>query len=159
MHPVQAKIFHHRRCQAAVLELDEVAHESQAGPSRTWMPRPCIAKPDGWQHVDVRRLIAAIMDGHPNVYIVRCSFSVLDEDVKVSLVVQHACIDKFVLSIMQATAAVFGYQLSVWKCTLRIFVQRLHVRMCRRRVQVVIQLLDVLTMIPFRTTETEETFL
>jgi hypothetical protein len=41
---------------------------------------------------------------------------------------------------------------------LRIFVQKLHVRVSRRRIQVIVQFLDIFSMIPFRARDAKKPF-
>jgi hypothetical protein len=86
-------------------------------------------------------------------------FCVLRDDVEISVFCEHPRIDELVLRKFQATAAAFLDELIVGECSLRVFVKRLEVRMGRRRVEVIITLFAIFTVIAFRASESEETFL
>ena len=107
-----------------------------------------------------RRFIrAAIVRGDANEQVFRRLLGVFDIDVEIPVIVEDAGVDEFKLSCAQATPPIFLDQTRIRKFRLRVFVERLHVGMRRRRVEVVVELLYVLTVIALGASETEETLL
>ena len=89
---------------------------------------------------------------------VRARFGVLDKDVKVTIVVEEARVDQLELRNQLAPVRILLEQPTVGKCALRILVEHFHVGMRRRGIKVVVQFLDILTMIAFTVGKTKESF-
>lgn len=82
----------------------------------------------------------------------------LDVDVPVAILVKEVSIHQFKLANLPAPVLVLFLQLLVWEFGLRVLVEIFHVRMCRGRVEVIIDLFDVFTVISLVTVEAVETF-
>ena len=81
---------------------------------------------------------------------------VFDEHVEVAVVVERARVDQLEFRVVLAAAAVLFDELRVGKLALRIFVERLEIRVRRRRVEVVVALLDVLAVVAFAVGQAEQ---
>ena len=131
--------------------------EPRAG--RLAAPRPGVAEPEGRQHVERRRLRAAVGDGDLDEEVLRRRLRVLDEHVEVAIVVEHARVQQLVLEVVAAPAAVLLDEPAVGILRLRVLVEVLHVRVGRRRVEVEVVLLDVLAVIPLAVGQPEQALL
>ena len=96
-------------------------------------------------------------DSHQDV--VRTGFGVLHVDVEVSVVLEHARVEEFILHVVAVAPAVRLHQVGVGKGRLRILVQVLHVRVGRRAVEVEVVLLHILTMVPFAVGQSKQPLL
>ena len=83
----------------------------------------------------------------------------LDKHIPVPVLVQGVSIKKLVFRDLAPTILVLANQLIVGIGALGILVQKFHVRVRRGGVQIVVQFLDVFSMITFMTSYTEEAFL
>src|SRR5437868_13129175 len=101
----------------------------------------------------------AVRNRQANEDVVFVSLGVFCKDIEVAVVSKGSTVDEFKLSCAQATLPIFLDQTRIRKFRLRVFVERLHVGMRRRRVEVVVELLYVLTVIALGASETEETLL
>ena len=84
---------------------------------------------------------------------------VLDEDVEVAVLVEHARVEQFVLEFVPAPAAAGFDKVGVREGGLRILVEVLHVRVRRRAVEVEVVLLDVLAVIALAVGQAEQALL
>jgi hypothetical protein len=78
--------------------------------------------------VQNRGVGAAVVGGDADQNVVFVRFGVLDEDIKVAIVGEDACIQQFVLKVLCAAATVFGHQIAIREGRLRIFVEHLQDR-------------------------------
>src|SRR5436190_20376762 len=101
----------------------------------------------------------AVRNRQANEDVVVVGFGVFRKDIEVAVVIKGSAVDKFELSCPQTASPIFLDETRIRKFRLRIFVERLHVGMRRRRVEVVVELLYVLTVIALGASETEETLL
>src|SRR5581483_3896196 len=60
-------------------------------------PRPGIAKPEAWQHMDLGRFRPPITDRDPDQDVLRTSLGVLDEDIEVSVLIKDAGVEELIL--------------------------------------------------------------
>jgi hypothetical protein len=74
---------------------------------------------------------------------------VFNEHVEITVIIEHAGVDQFVLWIGAASLTVRGYQIVVWKRALRILVEVLQVRIGGGGVEVKVVLFDVLAVVAF----------
>ncbi len=81
---------------------------------------------------------------------------VFDENIKIAIVVEHACVQQLELRLVLAAAGFSSTSRCVRKFLLRIFVEHLQVRMRRRRVEIIINLLHVLAVIAFAVGQAEK---
>src|SRR5262249_28023616 len=84
---------------------------------------------------------------------------VFDEDVEITITIEHARVEKFVFHVIASPAARLLYELFLWKSGLRIFVQEFHVRMSRRRIEIEVILLYVLSVVALRPGQSEQPLL
>ncbi len=87
------------------------------------------------------------------------SLGVLDEDIEVTVVGEHARIQELVLRNIRAAAAVLGHQIRVREGALRIFVEHFQIRMRGGGVQIEIVLLDVFAVVALGVGHAEQAFL
>ena len=106
-----------------------------------------------------RALIRAVFDGNAHHDIVGCVLRILDPDVEVAVIVEHARIEDFIFGLIGAAPQIFLDQILIRVRGLRILVQHLHVRMRRRAVEIEVKLLHVLAVIAFLIRQPEEPFL
>jgi hypothetical protein len=71
----------------------------------------------------------------------------LDENVPIPVVVERVRVGDLELSDVAATVAILSDELLVWVGTLGVLVEVLHVGVRRGRVEVVVDLLDVLSVV------------
>ena len=134
-----------------------------AGPQplapRAEAPRPGVAKPDRRQHVHGRGLGAAIENADADEDVVRRRLRVLGEDVEVAAVIKDPRVEELELGVAPGATPVLVEQLLVRELALRVLVQRLHVGVGRRRIEIVVALLDVLAVVALGAREAEEALL
>ncbi len=70
-------------------------------------PRPRIAEPQLGKHVQCGGFGAAIVNRYLRQDIVRSSLEILDENVPVAILIEHAGIDQFEFVVLQAAIAIF----------------------------------------------------
>src|SRR5262249_44942130 len=85
--------------------------------------------------------------------------AVLDEDVPVAVLVEHARVEQLVLEILATPAAAGHHEIAVRIGRLRILVEVLHVRVGRRRVEVEVVLLHILAGVPLAVGQSEQPLL
>ena len=129
------------------------------GLSAIAMPGPLVAEPERRQDVQLGRLRAAVVDGDLDQDVFGRLLGVLDEDVEVAILVEHAGVEQFILELVAAPAAAGLDEIGVGKGRLRILVEVLHVRMGRRAVEVEVVLLDVLAVVALAVGQAEQAFL
>ena len=129
---------------------------AEIGPST--LPGPLVAEPERRQDVQLGRFRAAIW----MLIWIRISsgslFGILNEDVKVAILVEHAGIQQFILKFLTAPTTAGIDQVSVRVSRLRILVEVLHVRMGWRTIEVEVILFDVLAVIAFAVGQPKQPF-
>ena len=131
----------------------------QQRPGMVRVPRPSVAEPDVRKQVQIGGLRTAVVRGHLHEDLLGVRLGVLDHDVEVAVVVEHASVDDLELAVVRPSVAIAFGQRLVRKLPLRILVEHPHVRVRRCRVDVVVQLLDVFAMVALGIGETEEPLL
>ena len=121
-------------------------------------PRPAIAKPKLRKNVQRGCFRAVIGDCQPYEDIVRVRLGIFDENVEVPVVLEYAKVKQLDLKSARTRARIFLTETLVGKLSLRVLIQGLGVGVSRRGVQVVIQLLNVLTMVALVIIESEQAF-
>ena len=106
--------------------------------------------------MDRRVFRSAIADSDLHQNIFGRSLGILDEDIKVTLLVEGVCIDQLELRILFAPAAILFNEPIVGKFPLRILVKHLEIRMRRRGIEIVIKLLNVFAVISLSVREAEK---
>ncbi len=119
-------------------------------------PGPRVAKPERRQQMKRRRVRPAIGDRDAHEHIIGRCFGVFGHDVEVAVLVEDAGVGELKFRFAFAAAAVLLDEPGIGKLALRILVERLHVRMGRRRVEIVVTLLDVLAVVAFRAGQAEQ---
>ena len=142
-----------------MVDLQDPAIKAQAGLHGLFLPRPHIAKPDRRQHIEWRRLRAAIVNGDPDDDVFCRCFGVFDEHIKVSIRIKNTGVCEIEFGIQEATAAILIHQLIVRERCLWVLVQRLHVGVRWGGVEIVIKLLHVFPVIALRATQSKQTLL
>ena len=122
-------------------------------------PGPGVPVPERWKKHERSFLRTAVGDRDPDQDVVDRLLRILHLDVEVSVFVKDSRVEQFVLRLKMGAPAVFGQQILIGECCLRIFVEPFAVGMGRRRVEIVVELLDVLAVVALRTGETEEALL
>ena len=109
--------------------------------------------------MEARRLGAAIGHGDAHQDVVWRGLRIFDLDVEVAAFVEQAGVLDLVLRVLERTAAVLRDESIVGKGRLRILVEHPHVGVRRDRVEVVVELLDILAMIALLVGKTEQALL
>ena len=133
------------------------ALEGGFGPIRE--PAPGVAEPDLGQHVDRRFVGTAIGDGQPQQDVVGARLGIFDIDIEIAVVVEDAGIDDLEFGLPPVAPRVLLHQEVVGKRRLRIFVEHAGVAVGRHRVEIVVELLDVLAVIALAVAEAEHALL
>src|SRR5215472_8748271 len=134
------------------------------GVSQRWFrllrpPGPEVAEPQGRQYVDLGLGGPTIGYADLDQHVCRRGFCVRDEYVKISVFIEDTGVEQFVFGICLTAAPVGLYQIQIRIFILGIFVQILHIRVARGAVEVIVILLDVLTVIGFAVGQAEHPFL
>ena len=122
-------------------------------------PGPGVPEPERGQHVQPRLLGSPVVHGDLHEKVFRGVLRVFDEDVEVAVVVEDPGVDQLVLGLGLAARPVGGEQVVVGELALRVLVEHLQVRRRRRRVEVVVALLDVLAVVALGVGQAEEPLL
>src|SRR6266568_6331087 len=101
----------------------------------------------------------AVRNRQTNEHVVLVGLGVFRKDIEVAVVIKGSAVDELKLSCPQTAPPIFLDQTRIRKFRLRVFVERLHVGMRRRRVEVVVELFYVLTVIALGAGETEQALL
>ena len=123
------------------------------------LPRPGVPEPERRQQVQLGRLRTAVPDRQAHEDIVGRGLRVLDLDVEVPVLLEHAGVEQLELGGGAAPTAVFNDQALVRVGPLGVLVEPLHVRVGRGGVEVEVILLDVLAVVTLDAAEAEEAFL
>ena len=92
-------------------------------------------------------------------HIVNAGSRVFHEHVEIPVLVEDPRVQQFVFRRADPAALILGNQVRVGECRLRILVEHLQIRMRRRRVQVVVELLDVFAVISLAVGQPEKSLL
>jgi len=82
----------------------------------------------------------------------------LDENVPVTVLVKGIGVKYLELNNLATAMPIFANDVFIWIGPLRVLVQKLHVGVSRRGIQVIIQFLDVLSVISLGARHAEEPF-
>src|SRR2546427_9767174 len=118
-------------------------------------PAPRIAEPEMGNDVQRRRVGAAIEGLDADADVFRPALRVLDEDVEIAIVVEHARIEQLEFQTAAGARPILVEQPLVWVFRLRILVEHPHVAVRRRVVEIEVVLLDVLAVVAFPRRQTE----
>ncbi len=142
------------------LEPERVGHDRVAVERERRLLRPVpprVAEPQRRQHVQRRRLRPAIVDRDQHQQVLGAALRVLDHDVEVAILVEHAGLEQVELRFVASAAVV--HELRVRERRLRVLVGPLHVRVRGRGVQVEPVLLRVLAVVALAVGEPEDALL
>ena len=142
-----------------MLDDDIVPGALEGGLGLIRAPAPGVAEPGLRQHMNRRFVGAAIMDGQPQQDVVGVRLGIFDIDVEIAVGVEDAGIDDLELGLPPVAPRVLLHQKVVGKFGLRIFVEHPGVAVGRHRVEVVVELLDVLAVIALAVAEAEHALL
>ena len=145
--------------QQLALRDDDVAVQRQLRLADGIAPRPRVAEPQLRQHMHVGGFRSAVVDGDPDQDVRRRVLRVFRDHIEVAVAFEHAAVDQLELRIVFAAPSILVDELSVRKRLLGVLVEALQIRMGRRRVEVVVALLDVLAVVPFAVGQAEQPFL
>src|ERR1700732_1927126 len=106
--------------------------------------------------MDRRVFRSAIANRNLHQDIFRRSLAILDEHIKVTLLVEGVRIDQLELRILFAPAAILSYEPAVGEFPLGILVKHFEIRMRRRGVEVVVKFLNVFAVISLTVREAEK---
>mmetsp|Transcript_112061 Transcript_112061/g.267310 ORF Transcript_112061/g.267310 Transcript_112061/m.267310 type:complete len:251 (-) Transcript_112061:6-758(-) len=115
-------------------------------------PGPGVSKPCLWEQAQLCLLGAAVVGCDLHQCIVQVSLGILDNDIEVLVFIQDPRVEQLVLQQLRVLLSfeVHSSKLVVGILNLRVLVHHLHVTVCGHGIQVVIELLDILTMITLR---------
>src|SRR4026207_2441535 len=102
------------------------------------------------------RFRSAVHRRNVNDNVVGVRLGVLGKDIEIPVAFKDAGVEKFELGMLPPAPAAFLGQPRIRELRLRIFVERLHVGVSRSRVEIEVALLYILSMIAFRSRETEK---
>ena len=114
------------------------------------LPGPDIPRPKLRQYMQFSRIGGAIVDRHLQENVFNIGLCVFDLDIEITVVGKDAGVNQLILWFIFAAPPVFFDEPRVGKSGLRILVEHPHVRMGRGTVEVIIEFLDVLTVVAFR---------
>ena len=121
-------------------------------------PCPCVAEPERGQDCQRCCIGSAIDDSQPDRHVVRRRFGVFEEHIEVATLIENAGIDEFVFLFQTRAASIFLDEVLIGKFLLRVFVEAAHEGMRGRVREVVVVVLDVLTVVALRVGEPERAF-
>ena len=96
-----------------------------------------------------RRIRSAVVNSDLNQHVLWRGLGVLDEDIKIAVLIEHTGVEQFILKTAAPSLAALFDQISIGKRRLGILVQILHVRVRRRAVEIEVILLDILAVVAF----------
>src|SRR5258706_556105 len=146
--------------QLRVIDLDgDMLRHAQfrlVGPS---VPTPGIAKPQLGQQVERGGLGSAVVRGdtHQDVFV--AGLSVLDHHIEIPVVGEGLRVDELEFRIGDAAQAILLLQLRVRELPLRVLVKHLQIGVGRSGIEVVIELLDVFTIVSLVTNKSGQALL
>ena len=100
-----------------------------------------------------------LVTADPDQDVVGAGLGVLDDDVEEPVVAEDAGVDQLELGVVSRPPGVLGDELLVRERPLRIPVEGLEVGVARRRIEVVVELLDVLAVVAFGSGQPEQALL
>ena len=122
-------------------------------------PRPVVGEEQLRQQVQDRRIRPAIGRGHPHQDVGLVRLGVLDDDVEVAVLGEGLGVGDLELAVVAGAPPALLDQPLVGKRALRVFVEHAQVGVRRQRVEMPVQLLDVLAVRPLRSGEAVQTLL
>ena len=134
-------------------------HVPERRPRPVGPPRPHIAKPDGRQQVQRRRIGPAVVDRDSHEHVFGRRLGVFHEHVEVAVVIEDPGVEQLVFEVVTPACPVGVDDLGVRICRLGILVEVLHVRVGRRGVEVEVVLLHVLAVVPLAVGQAEQALL
>src|SRR5207249_3182072 len=102
---------------------------------------------------------STVVDGDPDQDVRRRVLRVFRDHIEVTVAFEHAGVGQLELRILFAAPSILLYEVGVRKLLLRVLVEGFEVRMRRRRVHVVVALLDVFAVVPLAVGEAKQPFL
>jgi hypothetical protein len=136
-----------------------VQHRSHATAFLIAAPAPHVAEPERRQEVQHFRVGSAVRARDADQDVVGSGLGVLDLDVEVAALVEHAGVAELELGILLRARAILLDEPRVRELGLRILVQAAHVGVRRRRVEVEVLFLHVLAVIALGAAESEQALL
>src|SRR5262244_3563794 len=125
----------------------------QDGTARIGAPAPGVSEPERRQEIQLSLLRPAIADLDADKDVVDVCLCIVGENVEIFVFVEGAGIEQLVLGAGTPFLTVPLDELAIGELGLRILVEVPHVRMRRRAVEVVIQLLNVLSVVSLLASE------
>ena len=102
---------------------------------------------------------SAVFDRDLDQNIARFRLRILDEDVEVAVAFKETTVNELELRLSDAPSTVLLHQATVRVLGLRILIEHLQVGVRRRGVEVVVELFDILAVIPFSVGQPEQPLL
>jgi len=122
-------------------------------------PDPGVPKPELRDEVKESVLAGAVGQGELHDHVGGRRLCVLGGDIDIPIAIEDAGVLDLELGIGNPAFPALTNQPLVRVCPERVFVEGFQIRMGGRRVQVVVELLDVLVMVSFGSSQTEEALL
>src|SRR5271166_2349539 len=125
------------------------------------LPRPGVAEPQGWQHMDFLSVRAPVSNAETNQDICWGVLGILYQHVSVLVARKDPGIEQLVFKRERVCFAptVFLHQIRIRKRPMRILVEGLHVAVGGSIIQIEVILLHVFPVISFAVSEPEKAFL
>ena len=120
------------------------------------VPGPFITKDKRRKDIERCLLWSLIRDRNANQRFVWILLRILNQHIKISILMQDAGVEELVFMRTSSASRIFVAKVVVRKSSLRIFIKCFGVRVSGRCVKVVVKLFDVFTVIAFGVGEAEE---
>src|SRR5699024_7321193 len=119
-------------------------------------PCPNIAKPQRRKQINRGRFRAAVMNGNFYKQVRGANFCIFNKYIKIAVVFENPGVGNLVFSLRFISLLIGLNQIIIGKGLLGIFVEILHIGMGGRVIKVIIQLLDVLTVVALTVSQTKQ---
>jgi len=103
-------------------------------------------------------LRSAVVDGNADQHILRPVFGILEEDIKVSVALEHTGVEQLILELFPRSTPIGLHKILVRIRPLGILVEVFHKRVGGCTVEVEVILLDVLAVVSLTVGKAEQTF-
>src|SRR5262249_32319033 len=140
-------------------EHDMVVDALERGLGAVSGPAPGVAEPQLGQDMDFGVLGSAIVQRESQQDVLGVGLGILDLDVEVAIVVEDAGINQLELGLAPVAPGVLLDQLVVGKRPMRILVEHAGVAVGRHRIEIVVELLDVLAVVALAVVQPEQALL
>src|ERR1700752_3366524 len=97
--------------------------------------------------MDYRGFAPTVGDGNLNQDVSRAGLGVFDEKIKIAVIIEYPSINQFVFGILFAASPVLLAKIRIRKLPLRTLIKHFEIGVRRSRVQVIIELFDIFSVV------------